>query len=127
MSVNSRRILIVDDSPEDRASYRRWLSVDQASAFLFSEAGSGEEGLRLSAELEPVCILLDYQLPDLNGLEFLDRLQSHGDDTTRPAVIMLTGHGNEAVAVEAMKKEAEDYLVKTTDGNRLRQAVRCSH
>jgi FixJ family two-component response regulator len=98
--------------------------MDQASAFLFSEAASGEGGLRLASALEPVCNLLDYQLPDVTGLEFLDRLRSRGDGAVRSAVVMLTGNGNEAVAVEAMKKGTEDYLVKASDGDRLRQAVR---
>ena len=103
-------ILIVDDSPEDRETYRRFLSP-AAGEFQIAEAETGEEGLAACRTQPPDCILLDYNLPDLNGIEFLAQLV----DQAAPypsAVVMLTGHGNEAIAVEAMKKGAQDYLIK---------------
>ncbi len=74
-------------------------------------------------DVRPDCILLDYQLPDLDGLEFLDRFRAEfaGDDV---AIIMLTGHGNETVAVQAMKKGVQDYLIKSLNSDSLGQAVR---
>lgn len=120
------RLLIVDDSPEDRQLYRRQLSKGEELAFRFREAGSGEEGLLLCAAEAPDCILLDYHLPDLDGVEFLVQLRAQpGAEMT--AVVILTGQGNEEIAVRAMKAGAEDYLVKgriTSDG--LRQTVRTS-
>ncbi len=90
--------------------------------YQFWETGSGEEGLRLCAEIIPNCILLDYQLPDLDGLEFLDRVRALADGSFI-SVIMLTGHGNEAVAVQAMKKGVQDYLVKGINNEALKQVV----
>src|SRR5687768_2088565 len=110
MSDRPRRILIIEDNPEDRVLYRRRLAQGREQDYLFWETGSGEEGLRLCHDMAPDCILLDYQLPDLDGLEFLDRLRA-GAAAPTFCVIVLTGHGNEAVAVQAMKKGAEDYLV----------------
>ena len=114
------RLLIVDDSPEDRELYRRLLAQDREHAYEFLEAETGEEGLAMARELKPDCLLLDYRLPDVDGLEFLARLPAE----TLVPVIVLTGQGSEAVAVEAMKSGAQDYLLKgSVTPDRLQHAV----
>lgn len=60
---------------------------------------------------QPDCILLDYRLRDLDGLQFLTRLAEQRG-VRAPAVVMLTGAGHEEVAIEAMKRGARDYLNK---------------
>ena len=72
-------------------------------------ASSGEEGLVQLETLRPEAVLLDYALPGINGLEVLKRIKSL--DPHIP-VILMTGHGSELVAVEAMKAGAYDYLIK---------------
>src|SRR4051794_13016978 len=114
------RLLIVDDSPEDRALYRRLLAQGSEQAYEFLEAETGEEGLATALIRQPDCLLLDYRLPDVDGLEFLSRLEA----ARAIPVIVLTGQGNEAVAVEAMKGGALDYLLKgEVAADRLRHAV----
>ena len=84
---------------------------------MFREAKSAASGLEQCRIDKPDCILLDFNLPDSDGLEFLTQLRDeHGEDC--PPVVMVTGQGNEAVAVNAMKLGAQDYLVKgmTADG-----------
>jgi diguanylate cyclase (GGDEF)-like protein len=104
------KILIVDDSPEDRRIFTRNLKKCMGSSdYSLIESETGQEGIQLFKDENPDCILLDYMLPDMNGLEFLSILKEKGFPG---AVIMLTGQGSETVAVEAMKNGAQDYLIK---------------
>ncbi|MGB3787108.1 MAG: ATP-binding protein [Phormidesmis sp.] len=102
-------ILIVDDSETDRTIYQRYIRSSDVAKCAIVEADCGETGLMLCQQHPPDLILLDYMLPDLDGIEFLEALK---DLTPLPPVIMLTGEGNEKVAVEAMKIGVRDYLVK---------------
>jgi response regulator RpfG family c-di-GMP phosphodiesterase len=62
-------ILLVEDSPEDRAIYRRFLSRQTAVAYTCIEAATGADGLRLCQTAQPDCIVLDFSLPDMTGIE----------------------------------------------------------
>ena len=116
-------VLIVDDCPEDRLVYCRYLLQDEEYSYKIVEEESGEAALTLCQQSQPDVILLDFLLPDLDGLEFLTELKQQSQQIM-PAVIMLTGYGNEAVAVQAMKSGAQDYLVKgQTTGERLRSTI----
>jgi signal transduction histidine kinase len=103
-------LLIADDCQEDREVYREYLSSDPSHLYQFIEAGSAEAGLALCQKRQYDAILLDFRLPDMTGLEFLDVLQQ-GSPAPLP-VIMLTGQGDERVAVQAMKQGVQDYLIK---------------
>ncbi len=122
MFRNQRTILIVDDSAEDREIYRRYLLQDQEYCYVILEEETGEGGLALSRHHCLDGILLDFSLPDLDGLAFLAELKRQTG--LCPPVIMLTGQGNEAIAVQAMKGGAQDYLIKgkTTPEN-LQSAI----
>lgn len=111
MAQSTRTILLVDDSPEDRELYRRYLLHDRQYDYKILEASLGKQGLELWQQHQPDAVLLDYRLPDLDGLEFLSRLQSLLQQHELPAIV-VTGQGSEAIAVQAMKAGAQDYLVK---------------
>lgn len=105
------RVLIVEDDLVDRMACRRALAQDPNYEFVLSEAETGREGLQLAHAQKPDCILLDYHLPDLNGLGFLAELRNDLGEIPVP-VMMLTGADKVSVAVEAIKRGAQDYLVK---------------
>lgn len=123
MKQNYQKILIIDDCPEDREVYRRYLLQDQQYTYKIWEEEYGENGLQLCRIIEPDAILLDYMLPDLDGIDFLKELKIQSGRDNLP-VVMLTGQGNEGIAVSAMKAGASDYLVKgKTNGETLRLAI----
>mgnify|MGYP006281744373 CR=1 FL=1 len=111
MSEKELNILIVDDNAIDREVYQRYLAKEIQPEPIFIEAETGEEALESYAKNRIDIILLDYNLPDLDGLELLDSLPKKHDQLAIP-IILLTGQGNENIAVEAMRKGAYDYLVK---------------
>ncbi len=110
VSPSGCSILIVDDSEVDRATYRHYLESSKGLGCNILECESAEGALELCNSACPDVILLDYLLPDVNGLELLHDLTQQLE--TLPSIIMLTGQGSEAVAVESMKQGAIDYLIK---------------
>ena len=104
-------VLIIDDNPEDRIIYRRFLEKDKRYKYRICEADCIEEALIFCYSEMPDIILLDFRLFDGDGLEFIERLKLKIKRDQLP-IIMLTGHGNEEIAVQAMKSGAQDYLVK---------------
>jgi signal transduction histidine kinase len=108
------RVLLVDDDEVDRIACRRAFAKAAEREFVLIEAESGEEGLALARSEAPDCILLDYHLPDLTGLEFLAQL-SDADGAIATPVMLLTGADNATVAAEAMRRGARDYLGKDTE------------
>lgn len=108
--VSNNLILIVDDSESDRVTYRRYLEGSNQFKGQILDCESAEEALEQCKISSPDVILLDYLLPGASGLEFLQTMTEQLG--CLPPVIMLTGQGNEGVAVEAMKQGVKDYLVK---------------
>lgn len=105
------RVLIIDDEPVDREIFKQYLDGDRPHAFLYGEADTGRDGLRKLETFQPDCVLLDFNLPDVDGLQMI-RLMHEGREFLPCAVVMLTGIGNEEIAVEAMKLGVMDYMAK---------------
>lgn len=102
-------ILIIDDNMDDREVYRRMLARVAGTTYVVFEAETGDQGLAMNSRIRPSCILLDYSLPGRDGLGVLADILKEDPAAN---VIMLTGQGNETVAVEVMKSGARDYLTK---------------
>jgi diguanylate cyclase (GGDEF)-like protein len=110
MPERSIVLLLIDDDEVDRKAVSRTLSPFRLK-YELHEAGDGRSGIALARSKAFDCIVLDYNLPDMNGLELLDRLRN--DEGIVVPVVILTGSGNEDVAVEAMKRGANDYIRKS--------------
>lgn len=104
------KILIIDDNPDDRENYIRALKKIPDRTYNYVEASDGMSGIKEITTQPFDCILLDYSLPAMNGIEVLKNIRN-----LHPflPVILLTGQGNELIAVEAIKEGAYDYLIKS--------------
>ena len=112
MEKEQYNILIIDDDEADRALYKTFLdSPDIEGSYIFYEAATGQEGLDLFEKNAPDCVLLDYNMPDMSGLDVLKRLAK---TTSILPVVMLTGEGNEKIAADTIKGGAQDYMSKNT-------------
>jgi PAS domain S-box-containing protein len=111
MAISHCSILILDDSPEDRSLYCHYLSQNIVTTYDFIEIETGSEALTQLEQTSPDLILLDYQLLDMDALEFLNHLRLQSGSIKIP-VIMLAEQGDESIAVQALKSGAQDYLVK---------------
>ncbi len=109
-------VLVVDDDEVDRLICRHALTHGASVSPEVVEACSAREAIALAGARHFDCILLDYRLPDMNGLELMGLLPQRSEDVPVP-VVMLTGARDLAVAVEAMRQGASDYLVKDVEGN----------
>ncbi|HYF65533.1 MAG TPA: hybrid sensor histidine kinase/response regulator [Herpetosiphonaceae bacterium] len=123
MTTTTRTVLIIDDTREDRETYRRFLARDERYQYVFYESATAEEGLEDCRRCQPDIVLVDYLLPDDDGLSVVAALaEEHGQATF--CIVMLTGAGDEGIAVRAMQLGAHDYLVKTAQmGQRLLLAI----
>jgi signal transduction histidine kinase len=120
-SAERKQILIIDDSPDDRELYKRALQRTTQVYYGAIEAEDGPSGIELLRNIDPDCVLLDYSLPGRNGVEVLRDIRSEWPDVP---IVILTGQGNEAVAVEAMKIGAQDYVIKSQlDGDTLHRVI----
>jgi two-component system sensor histidine kinase/response regulator len=109
MGKRKMTILIIDDSPADVEIVRRLLQQIDSWEIHFLTSYDSKEGRAKAIKGKADLILLDYMLGSENGVEVLKAIEAEGCFLP---VIMLTGHGSEEIAVEAMKAGVSDYLVK---------------
>ena len=115
---DKKTLLIIDDNKNDRELYKRILNKN----YNILEADNVQHGLTLYCDINIDCVLLDYRLDGDTGIAFIELINKLPHPFV--PIIMLTGHGDEHVAVETMKAGATDYLIK--DGlteQRLTKAI----
>ena len=103
------KILLVEDNPGDARLIQVYLSEAGTAAFELTHADRLAEGIRRVREADFDVVLLDLSLPDASGLETITKM--HEAAASRP-IVVLTGLNDEAVAFEALRKGAQDYLIK---------------
>jgi DNA-binding NtrC family response regulator len=112
------KILIVDDEEAARYGMRKAL---QSKENLLLEASDLRMARFLVEKEEPALVLLDVNLPDGSGIDFLKEVAGRADP---PAVIVITAHGSERVAIEAIRAGAYEYLSKPFEVDELRLMVK---
>ena len=109
----NKYILVVDDSKQYQLIYKTYLDKIFQNEVEIVNAMSSEDCLKsLDSGKIPDLILLDYILPDTNGVETLKKIRAKNSYKDIP-VLFLTGYGDEHVAKEALKNGADDYLSKS--------------
>ncbi|HKT60234.1 MAG TPA: sigma-54 dependent transcriptional regulator [Gemmatimonadales bacterium] len=114
----SQRVLIVDDEAGIRQALKQVLEYEDLEVRV---ASSGGEAISLYTEFRPHLVFLDVKMAGLDGLETLSRLRSVD---SRAQIVMISGHGTIATAVEATQRGAFDFLEKPLDTDRLLLTVR---
>jgi DNA-binding response OmpR family regulator len=110
-------VLVVEDNHDIR---RLVCNVLQGHGFLAAEAHAGWKALELAESSPPDVLLLDWQLPDISGLDVLRALRTGGCQS--PAILM-TGYGSEELAMVALRLGVRNYLLKPFSNDELLKAV----
>ena len=105
------RVLIVDDDTRDQMLYRAGLDTCREARFSTDSVGTGNLGLLQLASEKYDCVLLDYMLPDGQGMALVEKFRQAADDPDLP-IILLTGYGDEDLAIQALHSRVSDYLHK---------------
>ncbi len=111
-------ILVIDDERSIRNTLKEILEYEK---FKVELAEHGAEGLEKFKQGNYDIVLCDIKMPEMDGLEVLEKIN---EERRESQVIMISGHGNIDVAVEAIKKGAFDYIEKPLDLNRLLITIR---
>jgi two-component system response regulator FixJ len=109
---------IVDDDPAIRDSLSFLIETTDFSARTYESAPAL---LARADRLEPGCILTDVRMPEMNGLEMVRRLNELG---VRHPVIVMTGHADVPLAIEAMRAGVKDFIEKPFDDEALLSSIR---
>lgn len=110
-------VFVIDDDPSIRRSVSRLLRSHERHVQTYQSA---RDFLDLELPSTPACLVLDLEMPEVNGLD-LQRLLAQNRDTL--PIIFITGHGNILASVRAMKEGAVDFLTKPFDDNELMIAI----
>jgi signal transduction histidine kinase len=102
------KLLLIDDDKMDRMAFQRYLEKSKIKFDIY-ECDEGQSGINEFQKNQFDCVFLDYGLPDTNGLEVLEKVLR-----TDPSalIVMLTGMGDESLAVQCIKAGATDYIPK---------------
>ena len=116
MALADHLVLIVDDDPRVREALQDLLAASGLRSVVF---GSAAQYMAYGTPDVPACLILDVELPDINGLD----LQRQIAGRYHPPIIFITGHGNIPSSVRAIKAGALDFLTKPFDQHELLRLV----
>jgi len=114
------RIVIVEDEPRIREGLARLIGKIKPEYRVVGEARDGREGLRIVSELRPELVITDVRMPELGGLEMLDRL---GEESVKVKAIVLSAYSEFSYAREAIKLGVSEYLLKPVNIGELKRSL----
>lgn len=120
--MNSYRILLVDDHPLLRAGLRQVITSDPRFV-VAGESSAGDEALRMASELRPDILILDVDLPGMDGMTVMRELQARG---LQMPVVVLTMHKRESLLNEAIDLGASGFVLKDNAVTDLLEALRAT-
>ncbi|HXD34901.1 MAG TPA: response regulator transcription factor [Pyrinomonadaceae bacterium] len=118
--MSTIKILLVDDQPLFREGLRTLLSV-QTDFKVVGEAGNGAEAIRLAHSLQPAVVLMDLQMPVLDGVAATRRLHA---ELPGCRVIVLTTFDDDEMVFDGLRAGAVGYLLKDASSEKLGEAIR---
>ena len=113
------KVVVVDDHAVVRSGLCRLLA-GEANIEVVGQTGSGREAVEMARDLEPDLVLLDYNLPDQDGLETTKQIADLGLDTK---ILILTMYENEEYATRLVRAGASGYIVKASSADELLSAI----
>jgi class 3 adenylate cyclase/DNA-binding response OmpR family regulator len=116
--VAEETVLVVDDGEDNREFIKEYVLLPNGYSYLVAK--DGEEGLRMAIEHEPDLILLDLQMPRLNGIQVLEQLYARHLEIP---VILMTFHGSEEIAIEVYRMGVKDYIKKPYYPEEMHDAI----
>lgn len=123
MQVSDKQItiLIVDDHKLFREGVKRILEMEEGFEVV-GEASDGVEGCRLAEEMKPAVVLMDINMPNINGVEATAKIRESSPESK---IIILSIHDDENYVFQTLLSGASGYLLKDVDTSSLVDAVRC--
>ncbi len=113
------RIIVIDDHQLFREGVKRILEFEE-SFEVIAEGDDGKEAFKLIKDHRPDAVLMDINMPNMNGIEATKNLISHYPETK---VIILSIHDDQAFVTQALKTGATGYLLKEMDSDELIEAI----
>ncbi|PKE28725.1 two-component system response regulator NarL [Rahnella sp. AA] len=117
--ITPSTILLIDDHPMLRNGVKQLIAID-ASLQVIGEASNGEQGVELAKQLDPDLILLDLNMPGMNGLDTLDKMR---EISLSGRVVVFSVSNHEDDVVTALKRGADGYLLKDMEPEDLLTAL----
>ena len=114
------KILVIDDEESIRNMMKMVLEAD---GYVVLTAADGAYGLEVYKKHAPEIVLLDVRMPDMDGVEVLERIRAIEPDSE---VIIVTGHGDMELAVKCLRRDASNFLTKPVSDEVLTHAVKRS-
>ena len=118
--MNDKTIYIVDDNADFRRSAQWWLASAGYEVVDYADPALALDALQTHPPERPACLLLDVRMPGMSGLDLHDRLRERGVNLP---IVYMTGHGDVALAVQAMQRGAVSFLEKPFAEAALEQAL----